>query len=127
MAYHDNFRDISEILGKTLVCITGMEKDSENIIFECSDGTQYKMYHEQDCCEDVRVEDVCGDVSNLLGSPLTMAEDISEACKLGALSEYTESYTWTWYKFGTVKGYVTVRWYGESNGYYSEQVDFAIL
>lgn len=119
--------DFSELTGKTLVDISGAEKGSDEILFTCSDGTRYLMYHEQDCCESVSIEDVCGDISRLLNTTIIKAEDISNQCEDGPLCEWDESYTWTWYHLATVKGYVTIRWYGESNGYYSECVDFAKL
>ena len=116
--------EVSELLGKTLVSITGAKEGNNEIIFECSDGSKYRMYHEQDCCETVTIEDICGDIKSLVGNPLTMAENVSNRMDIPAVNKWVDSCTWTWYKFATVRGYVTIRWYGESNGYYSEQVDF---
>lgn len=123
-------RNIEELLGKTIVDIYGAEVESEAIAFICSDGSKYLMYHEQDCCESVDVNDICGDISCLLNAPLTKAEEVidstmeQDGVKYYEWSE-PESYTWTFYHLATVKGYVTIRWYGESNGYYSESADFA--
>jgi hypothetical protein len=93
--------------------------ESHNLVFYTDCGKIYAMHHAQDCCECVSIEDIVGSLDDLIGSPLTMAEVVSESKQDDDGSE-----TWTFYKFATVKGYVTVRWYGSSNGFYSEGVDF---
>ena len=118
--------NIKELIGKTIVSIVGMEKGSEEITFTTLDGKQYKMYHEQDCCENVTIDDVCGDVMDLIGSPLLLAEERTSEENPPDFKdvECQESFTWTFYHFATINGYLDLRWYGESNGYYSESVDF---
>lgn len=116
--------DVNEMCGKTLVAVTGMEKGSEQVTFDCADGSQYILEHIEDCCESVQVEDVTGNCDDLIGSPLTMSEEVTNADDPGKPSEWAESWTWTFYKFATVKGYVTLRWLGESNGYYGETAAF---
>ena len=81
----------------------------------------------QDCCESVDIDDVCGDLGDLVGSPILQAEEVDGGQLPAREDGYEVSYTWTFYKFATIKGSVTVRWYGESNGYYSEEVDFKIV
>lgn len=115
--------DISVLLGKTLVAATGKKGDDE-IIFKTTDGKEYWLYHEQDCCEGVAVEDICGEMSDLIGSPITQAEESSNEPDPGRPGEYSDSWTWTFYRIATAKGQVVIRWLGESNGYYSEDVDF---
>jgi len=111
----------ASLLGKTLASVS-MTDDKERITLKTTDGESYSMMHYQDCCETVQVEEVIGNLDDLVGSPITEAEEISS--EGWPAPEHSESHTWTFYKFGTAKGFVTIRWLGESNGYYSESVAF---
>jgi hypothetical protein len=128
---------ITELIGKTLVSIDKIGNDE--LIFTCTTGEKYKMYHYQDCCEYVSIDDICGDLDDLIGSPILIAEEnISKELSTEQIAEiekeklalgdsyydFSESFTWTFYKFATIKGYVDIKWFGGSNGYYSESVDF---
>lgn len=129
---------VSDLLGKTLLRI---EYNDNELNFHCDNGEKFKMYHDQDCCESVTIEDINGNLEDLIGSPLIIAEEVSNDDFMKAYDNKfkpvndwreeddegnwkPESYTWTFYKFATIKGYVDIRWFGESNGYYSESVDF---
>lgn len=107
------------LLGKTVTKIEGAAEESEEILFITENEDIFRMYHEQDCCEDVRVEDIGGAINDLIGNPILLAEEVTNE----GTTDYGDTCTWTWYHFATIKGYVTIRWYGESNGYYSESVN----
>lgn len=111
--------EMEQIVGKTPVAINIRRDNGDEIRMGFSDGSQCMWYHSQDCCEDVRIEDVCGSWNDLIGYPLLVAEERTEQkdIKYGSM-------TYTFYTFRGVGGSVDVRWYGESNGYYSESVDF---
>lgn len=117
----NKYLEISVLLSKTLTKIEN--KDNEELLFHTTNGEIYKMYHEQDCCESVEIEEIIGDLEDLIGSPITMAEEESN----NVVDDNFISQTWTFYKLATIKGYVTLRWLGESNGYYSESVDFVLI
>lgn len=121
--YNNVTCNFSELVGKTL---TKMDIGGDEINFTCSDGTKFVMLHHSDCCENVSIEDICGEVENMLNTPVLVAEKNSndENPPGVAIPEYQDSFTWTFYNLRTVKGSMTIRWYGESNGYYSESVNF---
>lgn len=113
----------ADLQGKQLVNITNV--DGIELLFECDTGEIYELSHYQDCCEEVRIESIVGDLEDLIGTPILLAEEAtSESPPDGFTPDYEqESQTWTFYKLRTIKGSVDIRWYGTSNGYYSESVD----
>lgn len=99
----------------------------DEILFTMEGGDQYKLYHERDCCEMVSIEDICGHWDDLIGQRLLVAEESHSDPDFESPTDRDyepESETWTFYRLGSAKGFVTIRWYGTSNGYYSETVDF---
>jgi hypothetical protein len=118
--------EFSTLKGMTFTKIEGGKGDEE-IIFHANDGRKFKLYHYQNCCESVSVEDVCGNIDDLVGHPILLAEEFTNSDENPPDAEIDTgrhaSFTWTFYKLATVKGHVTIRWYGGSNGCYSESVD----
>ena len=98
-------------------------EDRETFVITTKEG-KFNFYHEQDCCEDVYIESIVGDLNDLIGNPILFAEESTN--QTDNPPDYAESFTWTFYRFATIKGYVDIRWYGSSNGYYSESVDVYI-
>jgi len=109
--------NIENMIGKVFTSVT---QDGETMTF-ANDKEVFTFLHYQDCCESVSIEDIVGDLSDLVGEPLLIAEEVSGEAPV--LDGYHECVEWTFYKFATRKGYVDVRWFGESNGYYSTSVN----
>lgn len=111
---------VSDLVGLTMRDVT-VNADKDVLRFTAEDGTQFEFYHDQDCCEHVSIEDITGDLQDLVGSPIWKADEAVSEPTDGEHPVY-DSATWTFYTFRTMKGTVTVRWLGSSNGYYSESV-----
>ena len=110
---------VKDLIGLTFYFVKAQEEDEEVYFVGAGDTPTYRFFHEQSCCEQVRVAEVIGDVQDLVGVPILDAREDTQAGD----NEYGSA-TWTFYNFRTIKGSVTIRWLGESNGYYGEQVDF---
>lgn len=120
----DTFEDLFGcVCYKVLVFNQGQKAHSgyqDMIAFYTDKGVSW-LTHNQDCCEYVYIADICGDFRDIEDSLILHAEESSHGAEE---HEVCESGTWTFYKLATVKGWVDIRWLGESNGYYSESVDF---
>lgn len=106
--------DIKLLLGKTF---SSVKRINDSEIHFCDGDNTIIMGHLQDCCECVYIEDICGVLSDLENTPILEAYSSTKDDEAAY-----ETGMWTFYHIATINGYVTIRWYGESNGYYSVDV-----
>lgn len=120
MRVEHKFEDLK---GKIIESIKGGVVGEDEIVFNMVGGERYRLIYHQDCCASCTIEDVCGELSDLIGHELFVAEEVNNV-DASSPEECPDSYTWTYYKLDTIKGGVTIRYYGSSNGYYSEEATF---
>ena len=65
------------------------------------------------------------DLDSLLFKPILQADE-KISTNEDSNSNTDESFTWTFYTLANISSVVDIRWYGSSNGYYSERVDLDI-
>lgn len=142
---HENKDGIEQLLGKTIFMIEQI--DEEALIFHTTDDLTDDLiilvmnpispsYERNICDVKVYIESITGDLQDLIGSPILMAEESTYDVPENMLSEkdddskYAYSIAeelWTFYKLATIKGYIDMRWVGTSNGYYSVEVDCMLI
>lgn len=110
-----------ELLGKTLIRIDGLEKDSDSVGFYSNDGNVWSWSSSDgfpnDC--NVFISTISGDVQDLLNSEILKAET-----RTNQDENLDPEWTWTFFTIETKKGFVDITWQGSSNGYYSEEPTF---
>jgi hypothetical protein len=115
---------IENLIGKIFTEIH-LSENMDRLSF-ISEDKEYEFVHDQDCCEQVYIDDIVGDLTDLLNSPILTAEERYNSDDPMGKDNNWGTFTWTFYEFATNKGSVTVKWYGESNGYYSESVSLYV-
>jgi hypothetical protein len=122
--------ELEAIIGET---VTGIDffndpyrRLPKEVLITMKSGKQLRLYHDQDCCETVELVSIDGDICKLIGKPILSTE-------LGVDEDYDgpeigdDSGTETKITLRCDDETVIMRWIGESNGYYGEQLDFEIL
>lgn len=109
--------DAKTLVGEVLTHVDVLGE--EGIMLTTESGRRIKIYHEQDCCEHVRIVGTDGEWKDLYGKVIDEVDHKAVQSDVALCESKTDS-TLTF-----KAGYKTVisRWIGESNGYYSESVD----
>lgn len=98
--------------------------DDNEVLFTTESGKQYKMYHQQDCCERVwLIGDFNKVLKSLVGKKIERV-DVKYYDGAEYASEYDDySSTISEFTFIVNGNTEVVKWFGNSNGYYCEKAE----
>ena len=112
------------VVGKTITSILGLEEESQQVQILFSDGSKLNFHHWQDCCEWVCLYDfeLTTSLDKIIGGVINDAREDGRDATNDDNECTDESGYWTFYNINTSRGCINMRWLGQSNGYYSEDV-----
>jgi hypothetical protein len=111
--------NIIAIEGKT---VTNVRSETGEVHITCSDGSVFKLYHSQACCESVSIQSGAEDLPKLIGKTITKVVETIDNNPDG-VDTSGGSATRTTFDFILLNAMpIKLVWLGESNGYYSESV-----
>lgn len=125
-----------DLCNRTIKKIERFSGGTEALIFHCTNEyyladdifimqpNESESALSEGCDVQVYIEDITGDLNDLIGTPILRASIEKNIEKEKLTDVHVAEYLWTFYKLATIKGYVDIRWYGSSNGYYSIEVGF---
>lgn len=72
------------LIGEVLTSIT---KGKERIFIATQSNKMFVMEHQQDCCESVDIHEILGDANDVIGLPITKAEELESSKHVDAVIE----------------------------------------
>lgn len=129
-----NIMELEELIGTKIIDVNiceygntenSTEEDEEDLVdllvIKTNKGNMF-FYYWWDCGNNVHLEDGFEDLRKMIGEQILQAEVVVNR-ESEPLYEWDESYTWTYYKISSLNHDCTLRFYGSSNGCYSESVN----
>jgi hypothetical protein len=111
------YNELSKMVGQTverIEVVKGTWSDNDRVTFVLENGDKVTLHHYQNCCENVGIEE-CPNLTNVRGLCTKAYESTNH-------NSDAECGMWTFYRFCVGEHDFEIRWYGESNGYYSVSV-----
>ena len=128
MKQSESWQLLDSLVGEKLRYVDvmlGTEDEECVLMLTTESGRTLKFHHYRECCESVEIENTEGNWLRIIGRPIVKTDYILE--RSDDDNPMVNSWTRTTLIFCTDRHTVTTVWFGESNGYYGEEIEITEL